>query len=113
MQNAERRMKNEEIAAPSLFSIPHSAFCVLHSMGSSCRFLCRSLERAGVVRQLRDGDKPVGARLNLLRPGTLQCSLGRENVENTPDATSITILCHVGRLLGSTQEVTTGTNAVR
>src|SRR5437899_5518410 len=31
MQNAERRIQNEEIVAPRAFSILRSAFCVLHS----------------------------------------------------------------------------------
>ena len=62
--------------------------------------------------QLRNGNKPVGARLDFLRPRRLQRRLGREHLENVPYTAAISIGGHIRRLLRSCQEITAGADAL-
>ena len=58
------------------------------------------------MRELSDGDEPVGTCLHFLRAGVFECGFCSEEVEDAADAGAVAALGDVGRFLRRSEEVT-------
>ncbi len=58
------------------------------------------------MRELSDGDEPVGACLHFLRAGVFECGFRGEEVEDAADAGAVAALGDVGRFLRRGEQVT-------
>ena len=68
-------------------------------------WLVKGCGGAGVVGELREGDKPAGPRLNLLRSSARKRRLGGQEVDDRADPLPVATEGNALRLLGTGEEV--------